>query len=223
MLVKFLCDSITAFGLPVVPDVKISDATAFDMHFRRQKRDPLRLFDLGRHFENVFECPDRRAFELRRRFRAWSVEVRIFLREVSGSETIAEASPALREIHDLVDRARRVDRDRRRARFQNAEIGHSPFGHIVRKQDDAVALLDAFVGKETRGAQASVLSHPRRCIAPFGRSRSIRIATRVGKRLDRRVEKIEQVLVGVGAPLLDLQLFFERRQHPFAHAREMDV
>src|SRR5438552_11324336 len=33
MFVKFLCDSITAFGLPVVPDVKINDATEFDRIF----------------------------------------------------------------------------------------------------------------------------------------------------------------------------------------------
>ena len=53
--------------------------------------------------------------------------------------------------------------------------------------------------------------------------RSIRIATRVGKRFDRRVEQIEQILVCVRALLLDLQLFFERRQNPFPHSREMDV
>src|SRR5687768_3294332 len=30
IFVKFLCESITAFGFPVVPDVKISEATALD-------------------------------------------------------------------------------------------------------------------------------------------------------------------------------------------------
>ena len=33
MLTKFLCDSITAFGVPVVPDVKISDATDVECIF----------------------------------------------------------------------------------------------------------------------------------------------------------------------------------------------
>jgi hypothetical protein len=33
IFVKFLCESITAFGVPVVPDVKIKDATEFDKIF----------------------------------------------------------------------------------------------------------------------------------------------------------------------------------------------
>ena len=37
MFVKFLCESITAFGVPVVPDVKISDATDVDRIFSGSK------------------------------------------------------------------------------------------------------------------------------------------------------------------------------------------
>ena len=37
MFVKFLCESITAFGLPVVPEVKISDATALPRTFGGSK------------------------------------------------------------------------------------------------------------------------------------------------------------------------------------------
>ena len=33
MLVKFLCESITAFGVPVVPEVKIRDATEVEWIF----------------------------------------------------------------------------------------------------------------------------------------------------------------------------------------------
>jgi len=33
MFVKFLCDSITAFGVPVVPEVKINDATDVECIF----------------------------------------------------------------------------------------------------------------------------------------------------------------------------------------------
>ena len=41
--------------------------------------------------------------------------------------------------------------------------------------------------------------------------------------LDRSVEKIEQVFVGVRTPLLYLQILFELRQDPFSHSGEMDV
>ena len=37
MLTKFLCDNITAFGVPVVPEVKISDAIAFEWIFAGSK------------------------------------------------------------------------------------------------------------------------------------------------------------------------------------------
>ena len=56
---------------------------------------------------------------------------------VSGLITIADASPAFAKCDDLVDRACRIDRDGGRTGFENAEIGHSPFGHVVREQNDA--------------------------------------------------------------------------------------
>ncbi len=45
----------------------------------------------------------------------------------------------LGKVHDLLDRRRRIDRNGGRTGFENAEIRHSPFGHIVRIKNDAVA------------------------------------------------------------------------------------
>ncbi len=218
MLTKFLCESITAFGVPVVPDVKISDATDVECTFAGS--NALRFASsvsvwISKTSSNVHTATSNPA--------SFSFSPSSGFSPASfGRDDDRRRFAGLGERDDLGDRARRIDRDRGRSCFEDAEIGHSPFGHVVREQNDAFIGADTVFGEETRRPHRQFADIVERVLLLAAVSLDPhRDAGR--EAFDRGIEQIEQVFVSIRTLFLCLQLLFESRQHPFSHSRKMDV
>src|SRR4051812_47758913 len=59
--------------------------------------------------------------------------------------------------YGLVRRACRVDGYRRRTRFENAKVGHTPLGHVMRTQYDTAVRAYAIRRKEPGGSQRQLV------------------------------------------------------------------
>src|ERR1700750_3466599 len=110
------------------------------MYARGQQRDALVFHPLVRHLEDFVELPD--AGSGQSGLGQFLREIAMLLMNLAAHDDSSGIARA-RELDNLFRRAFGVDRDAVRARLQDSEIGHAPFGPVAAKEHDALAGLDS--------------------------------------------------------------------------------
>ena len=139
-------------------------------------------------------------------------------REELGADGDGARFAVADEADELVGRDVFFERDHRGARAHDSEIGHAPFGSVLRQKRYAVALFDAFALEKSRSAQ--------RAFAEI----SVGIALFAALSLDAhrdaalmvpraRVEELNEVLIRIDPFRFGFFVFIQARKDPLPKAR----